>query len=147
MEDKIEKIIELKAPVSRVWRAVADHEEFGQWFRVKLDGPFVVGEVTRGRITAPGYEHMAWESRVETMDAERLFAFTWPVLDESEADGAGIPHIRVEFRLEPTENGTRLTITESGFAAVPDPTRLEVMRQNEEGWEAQVANITAHVDS
>ena len=35
MENIIEKQIELKAPVSRVWSALTDHKEFGEWFRVK----------------------------------------------------------------------------------------------------------------
>jgi uncharacterized protein YndB with AHSA1/START domain len=58
MYDRIEKIIELKAPVSRVWRALTDHHEFGKWFRVRLDGPFVPGQVSRGQITYPRYEHL-----------------------------------------------------------------------------------------
>ena len=61
MNDRIEKRIELKAPVSRVWRALTDYREFGEWFRVKLDGPFVPGQISRGRITHPGYEHIKWE--------------------------------------------------------------------------------------
>ena len=69
MEDRIEKTIELTAPVARVWRALTNHEEFGVWFRVKLDGPFVVGEVSRGRITYPGYEHMKWEATVQAMES------------------------------------------------------------------------------
>ena len=58
MDHKIEKRIELKAPVSRVWRALTDHREFGQWFRVKIDDPFVPGQVSRGHMTYPGYEHV-----------------------------------------------------------------------------------------
>src|SRR4051794_5582890 len=57
MSDRIEKAIELNAPVERVWRALTDHGEFGEWFRVKLDGPFVPGEMSTGHITYPGYEH------------------------------------------------------------------------------------------
>jgi len=49
MSDRIEKAIELKAPVSRVWRALTDHREFGAWFRAELEGPFVAGQVTRRR--------------------------------------------------------------------------------------------------
>ena len=78
MNDRIEKRIELKAPISRVWRAVTDYREFGEWFRVKLDGPFVPGQVSRGRITYPGYEHVKWEAVVQKMEPERLFSFTWP---------------------------------------------------------------------
>src|ERR1700722_2043284 len=74
MNDSIEKRIELKAPISRVWRALTDYREFGQWFRVKLDGPFVPGQVSRGHITYPGYEHLRWEAVVEKMEPERLFS-------------------------------------------------------------------------
>jgi len=77
MNDRIEKRIELKAPVSRVWRALTDYREFGEWFRVKLDGPFVPGQASHGHITYPGYEHVKWEAVVQTMEPERLFSFTW----------------------------------------------------------------------
>jgi uncharacterized protein YndB with AHSA1/START domain len=78
MNDRIEKRIELKAPISRVWRALTDHREFGESFRVKLDGPFVPGQVSRGQITYPGCEHIKWEAVVQKMEHERLFSFTWP---------------------------------------------------------------------
>ena len=77
MNDRIEKRIELKAPVSRVWRALTDYREFGEWFRVKIDGPFKPGEVSRGQVTYPGYEHLKWEAIVQKMEPERLFSFTW----------------------------------------------------------------------
>lgn len=77
MADCIENRIELRAPVSRVWRALTDYREFGEWFRVKLEGPFQPGRVSRGRITYPGYEHVVWEATVEAMEPERLFSFRW----------------------------------------------------------------------
>jgi uncharacterized protein YndB with AHSA1/START domain len=87
MSDRIEKTIELKAPIERVWRALTDHSDFGEWFRVKLDGPFVPGKAATGRITYPGYEHLKWEVKVNQMDAPRLFSFTWqgPVLSVTTA--------------------------------------------------------------
>ena len=81
----IEKRIELRAPVSRVWRALTDYREFGQWFKVNLDGPFAPGQVSRGNITYPGYEHVTWEARIEKMDPERalfLYVATRPILRE-----------------------------------------------------------------
>ena len=75
--DRIEKRIELKAPVARVWRALTDHKEFGEWFRVSLESPFVPGETTRGKITHPGCEHMLMEVVVQKMERERLFSFHW----------------------------------------------------------------------
>ena len=74
MNDRIEKQIELKAPVSRVWRALTDYREFGGWFRVKLNGPFVPGQVSRGNMTYPGYEHVKWEAVVQKMEPERRFS-------------------------------------------------------------------------
>lgn len=69
MSNSIEKRIELKAPVSRVWRALTDHREFGEWFRVQLDAPFEPGQVSRGHITYPGYEHVRWEATVQKMES------------------------------------------------------------------------------
>jgi len=74
VNDRIEKQIELKAPISKVWRALTDHREFGEWFRVKLEGPFVPGQVSRGQITYPGYEHLKWEATVQKMEPEKLFS-------------------------------------------------------------------------
>lgn len=145
-QDKIEKVVELAAPVSRVWRALTDHEEFGQWFHVRLDGPFKVGDTTTGNITYPGYEHMQWESVTERMEYERLFAFSWPPSsvdpDTTYEDDA---KVLVEFRLEPVDTGTRLTITETGFLQFPESKRLEVLRSNTEGWNIQAKNIADHV--
>jgi uncharacterized protein YndB with AHSA1/START domain len=146
MSDCIEKHIELKAPVSRVWRALTDHREFGQWFRVKLDEPFVPGRVSRGQITYPGYEHLKWEVVVEKMEPERLFSFRWhPYAIDPKMDYSKEPATLVEFRLENIPNGTLLKVTESGFDKVPAGRRLEAFRMNEGGWTQQMKNIERHV--
>jgi uncharacterized protein YndB with AHSA1/START domain len=145
-KDCIEKRIELKAPVSRVWRAITDHREFGEWFRVKLDGPFAPGQVSRGRITYPGYEHLQWEAVVVRMDAETLFSFTWhPYAIDPKLDYSKETPTLVEFRLEKTANGTLLRLTECGFEAVPAGRRLEAFRMNDGGWTEQMKNIESHV--
>jgi len=147
MNDRIEKSIDLKAPIERVWRALTDHDEFGTWFRVKLDGPFVPGEVSRGRITYPGYEHLAWEATIQKMEAPRYFSLTWhPYAVDPTADYSKETPTLVEFRLEPTADGTRLFLTESGFEAVPGARRLEAFRMNDGGWTEQMKNIQAHVE-
>jgi uncharacterized protein YndB with AHSA1/START domain len=144
--DRIEKKIVLNAPVSRVWRAITDHQEFGRWFRVKLEAPFVPGKTARGRITYPGYEHLAWEAVVQTMEPERLFAFTWhPYAIDPKIDYTKEPQTTVEFRLEPVAGGTELTITESGFDQIPAGRRPEALRMNDRGWSQQIENIEHHV--
>jgi uncharacterized protein YndB with AHSA1/START domain len=148
MQDSIKKTIELNAPVSRVWRALTDHHEFGTWFGVSLEGPFVSGEASRGRITHPGYEHLPWEVQVQAMEHERLFSFTWhPYAVDPDTDYSDEPQTLVEFTLEPTSGGTRLTITESGFGALPEGRRVDALRMNDSGWTAQVNNIRTHVES
>jgi uncharacterized protein YndB with AHSA1/START domain len=147
MSDSIEKSIELAVPIERAWHALTDHQAFGTWFRVKLHGPFVVGETTTGEITYPGHEGVKWKSVTEQMDAPRLFAFRWPHSEDPDADISSSPSMRVEFRLTPTTKGTHLTIKESGFESLPKDRREEALSRNEEGWEIQVRNIKAFVEA
>jgi uncharacterized protein YndB with AHSA1/START domain len=144
--NQIEKKIELKAPVSRVWRALTDYREFGEWFRVKLDRPFVPGEVSTGHITWPGYEHLKWEAVVQEMDPEQYFSYTWhPYAMDPNVDYSLETPTLVEFRLEKTANGTLLVVTESGFDDIPAERRDEAFRKNEGGWAQQVKNIETYV--
>jgi len=144
MSNVIEKRIELNAPVSRVWRALTDHREFGEWFRVKLDGPFIPVEISTGHITYPGYEHLKWEAAVQKMEPERLF--TWhPYAVDPKVDYSNEPATLVEFRLEPKDKGTVLYLTESGFDALPKDRRFEAFRMNEDGWTEQMTNIENHL--
>ncbi len=149
-ENRIKKRIELKAPVSRVWRALTDHREFGEWFRVALEGPFVPGQTARGHMTYPGYEHIVWEALIEKMEPERFFSFTWAQVryhdkDRYSPDYSNAPRTLVEFRLEKIANGTRLVLTESGFENVPAEWRADAFRGNEGGWAQQMKNIEKYV--
>jgi uncharacterized protein YndB with AHSA1/START domain len=145
MSDRIEKTIELKAPLSRVWRALTDHREFGTWFRVDLDGPFVPGQVARGRITYPGYEHVRFEAVVQKLEPERLFSFTWHPNAVDPVDYSQEPPTLVEFTLQPIAGGTLLRMVESGFDKIPSHRRAEAFRMNEGGWSAQMQNIAHYV--
>lgn len=147
MTHRIEKSVEIKAPVSRVWQALTDHEEFGEWFRVRLDGPFVEGQTSTGHITHPGYEHVKWEAQVVAIEPERRFVYTWhPYAVDPDVDYSDETPTTVEFTLEPTAEGTRLTVVESGFENIPAHRRAEALRMNTGGWEHQVQNIRDHVE-
>ena len=144
--DRIEKEILLQAPVARVWRALTDAGEFGTWFRVALDGPFVAGQRLVGRITHPGYEHVTMELLVERMDAETLFSYRWhPYAVDPAVDYSQEPTTLVEFRLSPKGGGTLLSVVESGFDRVPAHRRDEAFRMNERGWAGLLKNIERHV--
>jgi uncharacterized protein YndB with AHSA1/START domain len=146
MENKIEKRVQLNAPVSRVWRALTDYREFGDWFRVKLKGPFVPGQESGGNITYPGYEHIEWRAVVQKMEPERVFSFTWhPYAVDPDVDYSTETPTLVEFRIEKAGSGTLLVLTESGFDNIPAERRLEAFRRNDGGWTEQMKNIEAHV--
>jgi uncharacterized protein YndB with AHSA1/START domain len=144
--DRIEKQIELNAPVSKVWRALTDHQEFGAWFKVKLEGPFVLGQVAGGFITWPGYEHLRMEVVVQKIEPERFFSYTWhPYAIDPNVDYSNEPPTLVEFTLEKSGKGTLLKVTESGFDKIPAARRSEAFRMNENGWAQQLKNIESHV--
>ena len=146
MTNTIEKQIELKAPVSRVWRALTDYREFGAWFGVNMKDPFVPGQVSRGNISIPGYEHIILEADVQKMEPETLFSFNWhPYAIDPEVDYSTETPTLVEFRLQPVAAGTLLQVVESGFDKIPADRRLEAFRMNEGGWAAQMGNIEKYV--
>lgn len=147
--DRIEKTIVLRAPQARVWRALTDAREFGVWFRVAFDGEFRAGESVRGHITYPGYEHLTFEAWIDELDAAtQRFAFRWhPYAVDPAVDYSQEPTTQVVFVLASVPEGTRLTVTESGFDRLPLGRRDEAFRMNGNGWAAQLENIKAHVES
>ena len=148
MTDTIEQSIDLKAPIERVWRALTDHAEFGQWFRVKLDDPFVPGELSTGHITYPGYEHIKWRAMIERMEPTSLFSFRWhPFAIDPDVDYSQETPTLIEFRLEQIAGGTRVTVMESGFENVPSYRREEAFRMNDAGWAEQMNNMWAYLDA
>jgi uncharacterized protein YndB with AHSA1/START domain len=146
--DRIEKTVTLRAPRSRVWRALTDAREFGSWFRVNLERPFAPGATVRGNITHPGYEHLKMEMFIDRIEPESYFSYRWhPYAVDPAVDYSSEPTTLVEFRLEEAGGGTQLQIVESGFDKVPEARRDEAFRMNEGGWAAQVQNIERYVTS
>ena len=144
--DRIEKRVTLRAPRGRVWRALTAAEEFGSWFRVKLDGAFTEGATVRGKITIPGYEHVTMEMQIDRIEPERYFSYRWhPYAVDPTVDYSAEPATLVEFTLEEAGGGTVLTIVESGFDRIPVARRAEAFRMNDNGWTGQIKNIERHV--
>jgi uncharacterized protein YndB with AHSA1/START domain len=144
--DRIEKVVVLQAPRARVWRALANAEEFGTWFGVKLEGAFVAGARVKGKFTYPGYEHVTMDVTVERVDPERLLSFRWhPNATDPNTDYSSEPTTLVEFQLDEIAEGTRLRVVESGFDQLPLARRAEAYRGNEGGWEEQLKNVARYV--
>jgi uncharacterized protein YndB with AHSA1/START domain len=155
--DRIEKKVLLKAPLARVWSAVSDARQFGSWFGMTFEGPFVAGAPARGRITLTTvdpevarlqkpYEGYAFSIQVERIEPMRRFAFRWhPYAVDTGKDYSKEPTTLVSFELEEAEGGTLLTITESGFDRIPLARRAQAFAANEGGWTHQCSNIEKYL--
>jgi uncharacterized protein YndB with AHSA1/START domain len=146
--DRIEKTVLLRAPRPRVWQALTDPAQFGQWFGARLapGTTFAPGRTARGPITHPGYEHVTLEITIEKMEPERLFSWRWhPGAVDTKRDYSKDPTTLVVFTLEDKDGGTLLTVVESGFDQVPSAYRATAFRSNRGGWAEQVKNIERHV--
>jgi uncharacterized protein YndB with AHSA1/START domain len=144
--DRIEKKVLLHAPLKQVWTALANSTEFGTWFGMKFDGPFVPGALMRGVIVPTKvnaevakaqqkYDGMPVEITIEKMEPERLFSFRWhPYAIERGVDYSAEPTTLIEFVLEEMKDGVMLTVTESGFDQIPLVRRVKAFTANEEGW-------------
>ena len=155
--DRIEKKILLRAPRQRVWRALADSTEFGIWFGMKFEGPFVPGRSIRGVVVTTKvnpevaklqkpYEGLEFEITIEQMEPERLFSLRWhPNAVERGVDYSAEPTTLVVFALEEVANGVMLTVTESGFDQIPLARREKAFTGNEQGWAVVVKLLEEYV--
>jgi uncharacterized protein YndB with AHSA1/START domain len=144
--DRIDKTLIVKAPRSRVWQAITNAKQFGEWFKAKLDGEFAPGKTIYGAITYPGYEHLTMELAIDRIEPQRFFSFRWhPYAVDPKVDYSPEPMTLVEFTLDDAPGGTRLSIVESGFDRVPLARRAEAFRMNEGGWAEQIRNIERYV--
>jgi uncharacterized protein YndB with AHSA1/START domain len=144
--DRIEKTILLRAPLERVWRALSDSTEFGNWFGMRFNAPFAPGATMTAVIVhttvnqevakmQKPYEGISFAIKIEQMQAERLFSFRWhPGAVEPGIDYASEPTTLVVFTLEQTPDGVQLTVTESGFDQIPLARRAKAFSANEGGW-------------
>jgi uncharacterized protein YndB with AHSA1/START domain len=149
LSDRIERRLDLRAPVSRVWRAIARPEEFGAWFGLQFEEhEFVPGELMHATITHPAeYAGTPFTITVVDVVPESRFSFRWHPHDIDQAqDRSKEPTTLIEFTLEPRGDETLLTVTESGFDAIPEQHRLRAFRSNDEGWSIQVQRIRRHAE-
>jgi len=155
--DRIEKKVLLRAPRERVWRAISDSRQFGSWFGVEFNDPFVAGTAIRGKIVPTTvdaevaarqkpYEGFRFEFLVDRIEPMRLFSFRWhPFAMDSGVDYSKEPTTLVAFELDEAPGGTMLTVTESGFDRIPLERRAKAFAANEGGWTAQMNLIEKYL--
>ena len=156
--DRIEKKIVLRAPRERVWNAISDAKQFGTWFGVEFDGPFVAGKPMKGRMTPTKvdrdvakmqepYAGKAFDCTIDRIEPMTLLSFRWhPFAIEPEVDYSKEPTTLVVFQLEEVAGGTQLTITETGFDNIPLERRAKAFAANDGGWTKQSELIAKYLD-
>jgi uncharacterized protein YndB with AHSA1/START domain len=155
--DRIEKSVVLRAPRERVWRAISDSKQFGSWFGVEFDAPFVAGKTMVGKLVGTivdaevakrqeAYKGHRFEFAVDRVEPMRFFSFRWhPFAMDSSVDYSKEPSTLVAFVLEEVQDGTRLTVTESGFDQIPIERRAKAFSANEGGWAAQMKLVEKYL--
>jgi uncharacterized protein YndB with AHSA1/START domain len=143
--DRILRTTVLRAPQSRVWRALTDSKQFSAWFGIELNQPFVVGLSLQGQLMYRG-ERVTIDFAVERIDPEHYFAYRWhPYAIDPKSEYSSEPMTLVEFRLKAVPEGTELTVTESGFDRIPQHRRDEAYRMNDGGWKSQIERLRGYV--
>lgn len=155
--DRIWKRVVLAAPIERVWNAISDATRFGEWFGVQFEGPFVANQAIKGRIVPtkadPEVAKMQephagapFECIVDRIEPMRLVSFRWhPFAVDPKADYSQEPMTLVTFELEAVTGGTQLTITESGFDAIPPARRGKAFEMNDQGWTHQARLVEKYL--
>ncbi len=147
MSDSIFRSIQIDAPLDKVWDALTDYRQFGEWFRVDLKSPFVPGQPTTGTIMFRD-RPMDFEFLVKAIEPKTYFAYRWhPYAVDPAIDYSGEEKTLVEFHLEPAGEGTKLSVTESGFDLIPEHRRAEALQMNGQGWAIQVERIRDYVEA
>jgi uncharacterized protein YndB with AHSA1/START domain len=144
--DRIEKTVVLRAPRSKVWRALTDPAQFSEWFGARLKDAFNPGARVRGPVTSPGYEHLTMDITINQVEPERLFSWRWHPGGDADIDPSE-PMTLVVFELEEVPEGTRLKVTETGFDRIPPARRGKAYRENDEGWTGQFKNLRKYLAS
>lgn len=144
--DRIEKQVQLPSPRSRVWRALTESRQFGEWFGVKFTDPFAAGAAITGTLTIKGYEHLPFTFVIDAIEPETRFSFRWhPYALDPNVDYSKEPMTLVEFTLEAADGGTLLRVVESGFDKIPASRRVKAFEMNSGGWASQVKNIAKYL--
>jgi uncharacterized protein YndB with AHSA1/START domain len=137
--DRIERTAEVAHPPEKVWAALTTAEGLSAWF----------GDEATIDLRPGGSAQMRWASghtanmRVERVEEPSVFGFTWQIYGLPEDDPR---RTYVEFTLEPTGTGTRLTVVESGFAQLPEDAHRNAYGGNAEGWAKELGELVAYLD-
>ena len=138
----ITRTLDLAHPQEKVWAALTTLDGLTGWFGSHADGQLAPGEDVR--MWWEQYDNGQQTLAIKVVDPMSVFAFCWGISGAPEDDPR---RTYVEFALAPTASGTRLTVTESGFAQLPDEWLHATYEGNTEGWRAELDELVAYLDA
>jgi uncharacterized protein YndB with AHSA1/START domain len=138
--DRIERSVELAHPRAKVWAALTTSEGLSAWFGDKATIDLRPG----GAAEMTFKSGLTVDMQVERVEEPAVFGFTWRLPDLPEDDPR---RTYVEFTLEAVGAGTRLRVTETGFAQLPDDTRRTTYDSHDEGWASELSELAYYLDA
>jgi|SRR5215469_6937377 len=138
--DRIERTVEIAHPPASVWAALTTGAGLSAWF----------GQEATIDLRPGGSASMKWDNgykadmRVERVDEPTVFGFTWHIFGLPDDDPR---RTYVEFTLEPTSAGTRLTVVESGFAQLSGDAHSTAYSGNTSGWASELGELVDYLDA
>jgi uncharacterized protein YndB with AHSA1/START domain len=145
VQNTIERSIDLPVSRQRAWDAITMPQQISEWFHGLWEFELKPGAPIH-------FDFGEWgihRGRVETVEPMDRVVYLWT--HGTDADRSipidQVPNTLMEFRLADAGNGTRLTVVESGFAALPDDIRENSLRDNTQGWDEQMGNIQTYLET
>jgi uncharacterized protein YndB with AHSA1/START domain len=144
---RIDRSIDLDAAPERVWRALTTAAELSVWFHVAIDGDIAAGREVWMTSRHPDHGNVRFKVRVVELTPPRRVVWQWhPGEVDPNLDYSREPETTVTFELEPTAQGTRLTVSETGFDRIALARRAKVYRDNTQGWAEVLVWLQGHVE-
>jgi uncharacterized protein YndB with AHSA1/START domain len=145
---RIDRTIEVNAPLDRVWRALTTTSDLANWFRVTIEGDIAPGAEVWMTSNSPGHEGQRFVVRVTEMTEPHRFVWQWhPGAVDATVDYSREPWTTVTFTLEPSGRGTRLSVSETGFNEISLSRRAKVFADNSGGWTEVIVWIQKYAEA
>jgi uncharacterized protein YndB with AHSA1/START domain len=135
--DEVRRTIEIRAARERVWAALTQPEELLRWF----PSEHAAVDLRPGGLASFVWDESADEAVVDVVEPLSRFVFRW------RPAGLDRPYTTVSFELDEIEDGTRLTLVESGFASLPDQIAERSRGENDEGWREELEELKTYLEA
>lgn len=136
MQDTIERSIEVPVGIETVWSALTTADGIRAWF-----GDEVEIDLRPGGEARFGWTEYGASSHAIVVDVTRphCFSYRWAARGSERADTE--PSTLVEFTLTSTDEGTSVTVRESGFTSLPEEIIEDSLRENTLGWKSEMQDL------